>query len=491
VLRIQVPELPVQLNPLASSDLWAHRIALHNLFEPLVLPNPSGAFRPHLALRLEISAAGRLYTFKLRPNVRFHDGKPLTSEDVKATIENLVARTGPSELLRLELGDVLEVKAPDEETVTLLLRQPNHLLLGVLSEVGILPAHVYGRSHLRDPRPGTIPVGTGPFKVLVPHDRTTVTLHRNDDYWGARSKLDSIVFVAFPEPARAFSALRDGEVDILPSLHPSYYPEQVETDRMKQKFQLYRLHPYKLRILLYNLRRPTFKERRVRLAVAHLVDREHLVRSQRNDLGQVSSVPLWTLSSWYDHMLHPLAYDRKAAARLLDAAGYRDPNDKGMRRRLGSPLRFTVLWSRESGETGEIATMLRQELRGSGLEAEFEAADFGFIRTVLLRGKFDAALVGLAPRPDTDLSLYLHSKGALNYGAYSSPVVDNLLEVLRSTSSPEARQRIGRQLHRALQEDPPYAVLFAPIDAMLVNRRVHGLANNGRWPKLVGLTATP
>jgi peptide/nickel transport system substrate-binding protein len=266
----------------------------------------------------------------------------------------------------------------------------------------------------------------------------------------------------------------------------------VSAQRLKERYRVLRLHPYRVRLIILNHRNRILKDRRVRLAIDRLADRDRMLRTVRRGLGQAIGAPLWPLGRWYDPTLHPHSYDRAGAGRLLDAAGWVvDPKADGRRRRAGHPLRLRLLRARESVEMDQLAQMLKLDLRGAGIEVDIEAADFGFVKAQLRRGKFDMALLGLAPRPDADLSPLLHTKGELNYGGYSSSAVDGQLDAMRLTASLDERQRIGQRLHRLMQEDPPYVVLYAPIELMVVSRRVKGLANNGRWPRLSTLSLEP
>jgi peptide/nickel transport system substrate-binding protein len=487
VLRIQVDYLPAQLNPLVSLDIWCQRVTLHTLFEPLVTVGREGAVGPHLAAKMEVKNGGRLFIFRLRPKVQFHDGRPLTSADVKFTLEKLIGRNPPSEMLKSELADVAEIRDPEPQTVEIMLQRPNYLLPAVLAEVGIMPAHLYNRFGLRNPKLNWMPVGTGPYRAESRKDKDTLTLVRNERYWGHPARISRLIFISIGDPARALTTLRNGELDILSSLHSSYYPEQISASRLKSNYQTIRIHPYRLRVMLYNHRHRVLRDRRVRLAIERLTDRDRLVRTVRHQLGQVLSAPLWPLSRWIDATIHPRSYERPAAAKLLDQAGWQDPKGTGKRQRAGVPLKLKILRSRESSEMDTAAQMLRVELRAAGIEAEVETADFGYLKTQLRRGRFEIALIGLAPRPEEDLSLMLHSKGELNYGGYSNPMVDALLESMRNTAGLEERQRSAQRLHRLLYEDPPFTVLYAPIELMMVHRRIKGLANNGRWPRLSSL----
>ena len=487
-LRIQVDHLPQYLNPLVTHGRWCHRITMGVIFDPLVKVNVAGGYRPHLASKFEVLDHGRRIRLTLRSDVQFHDGRPLTSADVKYTLQKVMARNSPSPLIRLELADLRDVRIPSKQKVDLLLHRTNHLLLAVLAEIPILPAHLYSRRGLRAGKLNKAPVGTGPFVVESRETHDTLVLRRNDDYWGTKPRMEQLVFKGIPDPSRALSALRNGEVDMISNLYLGYYPKQVSKASIKRRFRVLRVHPYRMRLMLFNNRRRPFKDRRVRLALVRLADRQRMVRSIRGGMGRVISAPLYPLSNWYNRTIHPYSLNRRAAARLLDAAGWKKIRPRRWRSRLGWPLKLNLLRSRESEESVEAAQIIKQELNNSGISVNVQAGDFGFVRARMKKGRFDLALVGLAPRHEGDLSPWIHSKGAFNYGAYSNPRVDSLLTTMRLARHPEARLTLARRLHRLLLDDPPFVVLYAPIELMMVSRRIKGLANNGRWPTLVGLS---
>jgi peptide/nickel transport system substrate-binding protein len=495
-LRIQADRIPSNLNPMISSDPGSWRIAFRNVLEPLVLVQSNGAYQPFLAASMEVRARGRVFRFRLRPDITFHDGRPLTSADVVYTLETLrkrqKKRRASFDLLGAELTQMAEVRAVGASTIDVVLRRTNYMFPSVLAEIGILPSHLYKRRGLINPQLNRAPVGTGPFRVGDRDGNRRLVLERNDAYWGRHARMAEVEFIAIVDPAKALASLRNGELEILPGLHPSYFPAQLKKGHMPKRFRALRLHPYRMRALIYNLKRRHLRDRRVRVALARLSDRQRLVREVRNNLGQVLSAPFWTLSRSYNQKIHPYSYDRRAASRLLDAAGWQDAKGKGKRRRMGWPLKVSLLRARRASRgTRRAAQMLKTELNTAGIVAEIRVGDFGFILSQLRRGRFDAVLLGISPRPDSDLTPMLHSKGALNVGRYHNPRVDRTLDALRATSSPSARGQLMGSLHRLLHDDPPMTILWAPIEIMVVDRRVRGLANNGRWPVLSTLSFRP
>jgi len=487
-LRIQVDYLPRFINPLVNHDRWCHRIMMYNVFETLVMTNASGGYRPHLAISYEARRKGRVLRFNLRPGVTWHDGTPLTSADVKYTLETvLFAKRTPAPQLQRELAGISAVRTPGPRTVDLVMDQPNYLVLGTLAETPILPAHIYARRGVRNGNVNKLPVGSGPFVAAGRQNKISLVLERNASYWGAMAKISRVILRVIPDPGLALAALRNNEVDVIANLYHGYYPKQIRRGRLKTHYRVLRLHPYRMRLMLFNTRRDPMRDLKVRQATVRLADRQRMIREIRGGLGQLLSAPLWPLGSWYNPTLHPASLDRKAAALLLDAAGWTLHKRRKRRERLGHALRVRILRTRESKEMGSAALILKNELVAAGMQAVVEAGDYGFVRSRIRRADYEIALLGLAPRPQSDLGTWLGDEGPLRLGGAGSTARGELLASMRAAGSSATRQGLGRDLHRLLRDNPPLSVLYAPIELMVVDRRLKGLANNGRWPKLVGL----
>ena len=487
-LRIQVDYLPRFLNPLVNHGRWCHRVMMHNVFEPLVMANASGGYRPHLAVSLERQRGGKLLRFNIRPGVKWHDGTPLTSADVKYTLQSILfEKRSPAPQLQRELIDVVDVRTPNPRTVDLILAQPNYLLEGTLAEVPILPAHIFARRGLRNGKVNTLPVGSGPFVAAQRQGKISLVLERNDSYWGAKARFKRVVVRVIPDPARALAALRNNEVDILSNLYPGYYPKQLNRGRLKTHYRVLRLHPYRMRLMIFNTRREPLKELKVRQALVRLADRQRMIREIRGGLGQVLSAPIWPLSSWYNASIHPTSFDRKAAAVMLDAVGWKLHTRRKRRERLGHPLRIRILRTKDSREMAQAAQILQKEFMAVGINTVVEAGDYQFVLARIRRADFEIALLGLAPRPEADLGHWLSAEGPLRLGGKGTSVRDAAFAALKAAPTAAGRLAHARALHRTLRDRPPAVVLYAPTELMVMDQRLGGVANNGRWPKLVGL----
>lgn len=489
-LVVGLEALPVHLNPLlASADRWGHRIGLINIVEPLVQRTAEGRFEPLLAERMGVHDEGRRYRFALRQGVLFSDGRRLTSTDVKATLDLLRGERSPNPWLRAELGDVERVNAPDPLVIEIKLHRASYLLPAVLAEVGIIPARLCkGRG------PGQRMVGSGPYLRAAAQpaaEKNELLLVRNARFRGPAPAFKEVLLRAVPDPARALSALRNGEIDLLAPVYHGYYPKHVGDARFNTRFRLLRLHPSRFRAVLFNMRRRALRRPAVRQAIIAAIDRPALARAEGGELAQVLSAPINPESDWYDRRLAPRPHAPRTATRLLDAAGWVMPEKGGkVRTREGRALSLQLLYAKSS-PLADATGRLRAAAAELGIDLRPAAADFGFLRVQVERGHFDLALLGLAYRPDADLFPFLHSTGPLNLGGYDNPRVDALLDSLRARPDAQERARIARRLHRALYDDPPLAVLYTATELVAANRAVAGLRDDGGWPPFGALSLAP
>jgi len=384
----------------------------------------------------------------------------------------------PSDVFRTLLGDIDEIRTPNSETLELFLKRPNYLLPATLSSIGIMPA-----TPLPSPRNVgqqlAFPAGTGPLYIREIIEDKRIILERSPRYWGIPSTLERIEARVIPDPSRALASLRNGEIHILPSLHPFYFPEQIDTPALRQ------------RIMLFNFRRGPLKDRRLRQALTHLMDIKQLIQEARHQVGIPLSGPFSLQSTWYHQALAPLGYDREAAMRLIDAAGWVMSSKRGLRRLNGIPLTLRILWAKNSPEMKFAAHHLISELKNLGIDAQAKPADFGFVKILLQRGDFDIALLGIALKPYEDLSPWIYSGAPLNYGAYSNVFLNSLLDNLRTERDLKAQIRIAHRIHRVMRDDPPFSVLYAPVEIAAVSSTVSGFVDQGSWPNLAGLSILP
>lgn len=481
-LRVLVDGEPRHLNPMVSPSVWTTRIVSDTVFETLIRYQPPaggagsgpGRYQPGLAQSWQISPGGREIRIELQPDVSFHDGHRMSSMDVQFSLDAARAAGTHADHLRAQLADVAGVDLVTSHSVRIRLNRANGYILRVLAEVPILPARVY-KDHLRG-KSGPV-VGTGPYRFESWKD-DVIRLTRFPDYWGPAPAIEDLEFVYEPDAARALTAAKRGELDLVPALIPEHYPEQATAPGLASDFGPLRLRPTRFRYLILDTREPPFDDVRVRAAVNLLIDRAGLIKNVYHGLARSVSGPVWPGGPGDGPAPAAPQYDPAEAARLLDAAGWRDVDGDGRRERDGSKLSASMLClDDDDPERDEIVAALRR----SGFHIELRRGNAAVLLNRLRAGDFDLATLDWAGEVDQDLAPLVESGGDLNFGGFSDQRVDHILAGLRAVWEPASRAPLMADLAAALATAAPLVPIVAPDPYGLLNQRVKGAVVWNGW----------
>jgi peptide/nickel transport system substrate-binding protein len=372
--------------------------------------------------------------------------------------------------------------------VQILLARPNGYVLRALAEVPMLPYHVY------DPnlQAGGKLVGTGPWSFVSWKDGV-VHLTRYANYWGTPPAIADLEFVFQPDAARALAAAKRGELDIIPSLIPEHL-QQAMSPGIAQAFAPLSLAPPRLRYLVLDTTSPPFDDVRVRRALALLVNRKGLCTNFLHGLARPVAGPVWP-GGPVDGPAPPAPdIDPKAAAALLDQAGWTDADKDGVREKDGQRLKIELLLAERDtpplpgkkleGERQQMVDVLTR----AGFVVDVKLGPDAVITKRLADGHFGAALVEWDGMVDSDLSRWLETNGRQNVGHFSSHRVDLIFAELRADWTPAARAKHAAELALALADDAPWIALAAPEPRGLVHRRVDGVSVWDGWIDLAALS---
>jgi peptide/nickel transport system substrate-binding protein len=430
---------------------------------------------PRLARAWEFSEDGRVLTFRLRPEARFHDGVAVTSADVVYTWERVVDPASRATAWIDGLLPVARVETPDPHTVRVHYRRPYAPALDGWT-VPILPRHLYEKDDLEASPLNRSPVGSGPFRFAAWQPGRRILMRANPDWWGGRPALDWLVLEFIPAQETGLQSLLAGEVDSAPLT-----AVQVETlagrASFERRFRLLRFEPLFLYYIAWrgDGSNPFFADPDVRRALSLALDRESYVQSVLRGSGRAATSLFHPAVGGADPDLPPLPYDPAAAAALLERAGWRLDRDSGVRRKDGIPFRFTLLIFGPAEDQVLFSQVAQEALRGIGVDMAIQRLDWPTLRERLRGGRFEAALSGLVFRPDPDyVHALLHSSqidGGQNYAALRDPAIDRSLEEARATLDPRRRAALYREVDRRLRDLQPYAPLFVPVQQVAVSRR--------------------
>lgn len=488
-LRIHMDQEPRHLNPMVAPSIWTMRVAADTIFETLIRYQPPeggagagpGHYAPGLARSFRIGAGGREIRLDLEPDVSFHDGTKMTSVDVQFSLDAARDPRTASEHLHTALAGVSAVELIGPRALRIRLEQPNGYVLRALAEVPILPARTYARQLSASRGPV---IGTGPYRIDVWRD-DLIRLARFGDYWGRAPAIPAIEFVYEPDAARALTAAKRGEIDLLPGLIPVHYPEQASAPGLVSSFAPLRLRPPQFRYLVMGASRPPLDDVRVRQALALLIDRKSLIKDIYSGLARPIAGPVWPGGPGDGAAPGPPDYDPETAAKLLDAAGWRDHDGDGVRDREGQPLRFSllVLDSTSSSDAEEKGRVL-SNFRRSGMLVDMRVGTAAVLRKRMADGDFDLVFAEWRGVVDDDLGPLLETGGTDNFGRFSHRRADAVLAALRAVWEPGSRAPLMSELARVLAETWPFAPIAAPDPYGLLHRRVQGAVIWNGWLSL-------
>jgi peptide/nickel transport system substrate-binding protein len=455
---------PTNLDPRVGIDAQSERID-NLIFDDLLSRGDDLNVAPGLAERWEIPDP-LTYIFHLHRGVKFHDGRPLTSRDVKWTFDSLLGgkiRSTKAAVYKF----VDHIDAPDDATVIFHMKEQDATLLWNLSDgaVGIVPAGS-GDGMAQHP------IGSGPFKFVSAETDRDVTVERNDDYWGERAKLARVRFAVVPDATTQALELRKGSGDIAIN---SLTPDTVFTLARDSNLRVEHATGTRLAYMGFNLRDPILKDVRVRQAIAYALDRQPMIEYLWRGEAQPARSVLPPQSWAYNGDVPAYQHDTDKANRLLDAAGY--PAVNGVR------FHLTMKTSTDENTRLMVAVM-QQQLREAGIALDIRSFEFATFFADVQHGAFQIySLRWIGGNEDPDIFEYAFDSAKFpphgaNRGYYSNPNLDSLIDKARREIDPKVRKPLYAEVQRILADDLPYINLWYFDNVLVHTRRVRNLKLN-------------
>jgi peptide/nickel transport system substrate-binding protein len=461
-LRVGLNADPPNMDPHRSTAA-VDRQVFQNFFDKLVDINQDLEIVPMLATSWTITNNGRTYTFKLRPNVVFHDGTPFNAEAVKYNFDRMLDPAFGSPR-RSEINLVQRVTVIDPLTVQIDLEKPFSPFLAVLSDragmmVSPTAARRLGRDFAREP------IGTGPYRFVEKRPQERIVLERFDRHWDRTAGwVDRIVYRPFTDEQARLANIRAGELDIIDQIPPT------EAENLKKDTRLRLLERSGLgwQGMWIMVAGPPFNNKALRQALNAAIDRRALVRVVFGDTALPANGPFPPGLLGYDAGPNP-----KIPERNLDLA-------RQKLREGGQPTGFTFTLKVTPGRVPQQVAQVIQSMVGEvGIRVNIEIVEFGTLLSQLDSHRFEAALLGWSGRPDPDGNIYgfFVTDGGLNNSAYSNPRVDTLLDAARILTRADHRKRVYGDIMTILNDELPYLFLWWPKEYKLLSPKVQGFVH--------------
>ena len=456
-------------------------ICASKIYQSLFEFSPTLEPKPLLAKSWTLSDDKKTYTFKLQENVKWHDGQPMTADDVVFSVMKFHMELAPR--ARGIFAKITSCTAPDQHTVVMVLDSPFEpfLLMFDVTTTAIMPKHIYDGTDYRNNPANQKPIGTGAFQFVEWQRGNFIRLKKFDDYWKpGQPYLDEIIYRIVPDSQSRALALQTGQVlmsaasDIEPFDVPRFQAQanlQVETKGWEYFSPLMWLE--------LNHRVKPLDDVRVRQALSMAIDRDFILKRLWFGVGKVATSPVASTTKFFDKDVHLAPHDAKKAAALLDEAGLK-PDSNGIRFKIKHlTLPYGEIWSR-------LAEYLRASFKQIGVELTLESTDTGGWARRLSDWDYDTSINFLYQYGDptlgverTYVSTNIKKTVFTNTGGYVNPKVDELFTAARNAADPAARQAAFFAVQQLLVEEIPQVWILEMAFPTIHEKKVHELITLG------------
>ena len=469
------------LIPNITSDSASHEVG-DFMYNGLVKVGKDLNPVPDLAKAWTFSKDCLTLDFTLHDNVKWHDGKPFTAEDVVFTWQTTMDGRVPSPY-KSDYESVDKVEARGRNDVRVTYKRPYAKAL-ISWAVPMLPRHLLhsyvSNGNIKDaPQNWTAPVGTGPYKFKEFKSGEKVVVVANPEYFMGRPHMARVVYRIIPSQATIFLELKAKGVDVA-GLTALQYARQTEYPAFDKSYNKFRYPGSGYTYFGMNLKDPRFADKRVRRAFAHAINKQELLDGVVLGLGREATGP-FRPGTWADNPnVKGIPFDPKKAVALLAEAGWREKNADGLLVKDGVPFTFELLTNQGNDERKKVAEIIQARLREIGVGVEIRILEWAaLLKEHIKKRQFQAIILGWGTGTDPDQYVVWHSSQSgpdqLNHISYNNQEADSLLEAGRSSCVQADRVRYYHRLHQLLADDQPLVFLYWRDALPVVSSRIYGI----------------
>ncbi len=468
---------PPRLNPITYSDLYARYIFAFSM-DSLMARNPqTREWEPMLAESVKLINKGNGVEVKLRKGATWHDGKPVTVKDVKFSLDCIINKKYDNASLRPYYENIESATIVDDSTVNFKFKKKYFGNFNVIAGLTIVPQHVYG-----DPKKklNKVMVGAGPYKMGKYKKRRSITLDKNKSWWGFKDprfknafNADKIVFRFIKDDNVKLEMLKKGKIDLYPRMTPEMYVKKAVgklwgTKVHKKKAKNKQVKSYAF--VAWNQKNDLFKDRDVRVALAHLMNRKLMIKKFRYGMSLPATGPWYRQSPYAAKDVKPFEFSPSKAKALLKKAGWKDSDKNGTLDKVINGKKrdfsFTLMFSRKDAE--KYLTVYKEDMKKAGISMTLKFVEWNSFLKTLDDKKFDAVRLGWGGGSiDNDPKQIWHTDSAKNQGSnfisYSNKKVDKLIDEGRQELDYNKRVKLWNVIYKEIANDAPYAFMFNDI----------------------------
>lgn len=451
-----------------------------NIFNSLLKYDKNLELEGDLVESWKISADQKTIRFTLKPDLKWADGKPLTSADVLFTWQAVTDEKSASPYAS-DFQLVKKATTPDARTFEVTYEQAYAPAMDSWAGLQILPKHLLQGQDLHTTSFARNPVGSHYYKLDSWTHGENLKLSRNPNSVLGQAKIDQLVSRIIPDNSAQFLELMADNIDYM-GLDPIKYSRIIPArPELQQKLALYKELGNSYTYMGFNLKRKPFDDKNVRLAINYAIDKQEIIDGVYLGLGINIASPYKPGTRWSNPDLQPYPYNPQKARDLLKQAGFVDSDGDGILERDGKPFSFEII-TNQNKEREKSAVLIQRRLKEIGIDVQIRAIEWAsFISRFIKTGDFDVVVLGWGLGLDPDQYNIWHSSqqapGQFNFIGYHNPQVDKLLEQGRLELNPDKRQKIYYEFARVLLEDSPIVYLSAGYGLTAIHKRVKGIDN--------------
>jgi peptide/nickel transport system substrate-binding protein/microcin C transport system substrate-binding protein len=432
---------PTTLNPITGTDVPNQEVQSYTIDSLMDRDPNTYEWIPALAEKVEKSADGKTFTFTLRKNAKWHDGKPVTAEDVKFSLDVIFDPKYNAAHLRPYYESIEKAEIVDPLTVRFTTKTKYFKNFEVVAGLAILPKHFYGDADAGKKKNKTI-LGSGPFKLAKYEQGQYILLEKNKEWWGSsvpemkgRYNFATIRMRFIKESDFAIERLKKGELDFDELTPEAYTKKAVGSEWGK--------------------------------SVYHLLNREEMNQKFRFGMSLLATGPWYQQSDYANKTVKPVLFDPKKAVELLKKAGWTDTDKNGLLDKVVNgkkvDFRFSLIYG--NPDTEKYWVMFQSDLKKVGIQMDLQRLEWNALLKNVDEANFDAIALGWGGGSvDLDPKQIWHSasigKGGSNFIGYSNPEVDKLIEEARGEMDKNKRIPILQKVYEKIANDVPYAFMF-------------------------------
>ncbi|RVU82816.1 ABC transporter substrate-binding protein [Leucothrix sargassi] len=481
---------PVTLTPYLTAIAETQRINSY-IYESLLRKNrQTNEWEGLLAKQWQVSEDGLSYRFTLHENIVFSDGEPMDASDVLFTYKFLMDEKMGIPGVRGSLKNIVSITAPSKYEVEVKYAEPFFRSLTLVGSLPILAEHYYEK-YLKEPETfrasKALSFGTGPY--LLDQEATQnlsgsqVVLKRNPRYWAdSIGTFDKLVWKVYENSSARLVAYHNGEIDTL-DVDPKDF-ESLKSDKhiidSSNVFEFQRArqgYSYIAWNAMANGQQTFFADKRVRLAMTYLTDKQKIVDQVYKGFGEVADSPFSKLGKQHNSALIPREYNVAKALEILSELGFKDRDGDGViENEAGKAFSFKLTYAQEREDSRLIALMTKDALARAGIEVLLDPQLSGRLYDMMDEKSFEALTSGWLGGLEVDIYYMFHSEqiedSLYNFISYRSDALDKTVTLARKIVDEAERMKLWQQVHRILNEDQPYTFLVHRKSLQLVNKRI-------------------